>query len=222
MWTQNLNWTAPADGTYRVFGMWTQGTFQTSSPATEPSYATNYFDARGVEALKAFWEEHYLADPALVEKITKGDVQLFMDSLEMHRAAERVQADPHVAAVHLVGRGHGRGVREAQGLRHHPVPVPHRRREVARVQPVPLRRDITGTYRLDGAPRLAPGIINDLPGRPDPAVQGADAPAAEGVAQLGGHRDPRADLLWQAARDLRADHGGGLSRSGELQPVQPG
>lgn len=83
VWTQSLDWTAPADGTYRVFGLWTQGTFQTSSPAAEPSYATNYFDERGVAALRAFWEEHYLSDPALRKKIRDGDVQLFMDSLEM-------------------------------------------------------------------------------------------------------------------------------------------
>src|SRR5699024_9790238 len=84
VWDQVVDWTAPADGEYRVFALWTQGTFQTSEPAAEPSYATNYFDARGVEALKDFWEHHYLSDPALVEKIKQGDVQLFMDSLEIH------------------------------------------------------------------------------------------------------------------------------------------
>lgn len=83
VWTQNTAWTAPTDGTYRVFAIWTQGTYQTSSPSAEPSYATNYFDPRGVAALKGFWEEHYLKDPALREKIADGDVQLFMDSLEI-------------------------------------------------------------------------------------------------------------------------------------------
>ena len=72
VWTQNLNWTAPNDGTYRVFGLWTQGTYQTSSPSAEPSYATNYFDERGVAALKEFWEEHYLADPALAREDQDG------------------------------------------------------------------------------------------------------------------------------------------------------
>ncbi len=84
VWTQNVNWTAPDDGNYRVFAIWTQGTYQTSDPAAEPSYTTNYFDERGVEALKAFWAEHYLSDPALVEKFKRGDVQLFQDSLEIH------------------------------------------------------------------------------------------------------------------------------------------
>lgn len=83
VWTQNLDWTAPSDGTYRIFSMWKQGTFQASNPAAEPSYATNYFDERGVEALKTFWEDHYLSDPELADKILDGDVQLFMDSLEI-------------------------------------------------------------------------------------------------------------------------------------------
>ncbi|NMO56831.1 hypothetical protein HH310_37375 [Actinoplanes sp. TBRC 11911] len=83
VWTQNLTWTAPNDGDYLVFAIWTQGTYQTSSPAVTPSYATNYFDARGVAALRAFWETHYLSDATLRRKILKGDVQLFMDSLEI-------------------------------------------------------------------------------------------------------------------------------------------
>ncbi|MEU4677898.1 glycosyl hydrolase [Micromonospora sp. NPDC023737] len=84
VWTQSLSWTAPSDGTYRVFAIWTQGTYQASSPSTETSYATNYFDARGVAALRAFWEQHYLSDPTLRQKILDGDVQLFMDSLEIN------------------------------------------------------------------------------------------------------------------------------------------
>jgi hypothetical protein len=82
-WTQTLDWTAPSDGSYRVVSLWTQGTYQTSEPSAEPAYTTNYFDERGVEALRAFWEEHYLADPALRSKILEGDVQLFMNSLEI-------------------------------------------------------------------------------------------------------------------------------------------
>ena len=83
VWTQNLNWTVPADGSYQIFAIWTEGTYQTSSPAITTSYATNYFDSRGVDALKAFWQANYLSDPALVNKFEHGDVQLFMDSLEI-------------------------------------------------------------------------------------------------------------------------------------------
>ena len=84
VWTQNLTWTVPADGSYQIFAIWTEGTYQTSSPATTTSYATNYFDARGVQALRTFWEANYLSDPALVTKFEHGDVQLFMDSLEIN------------------------------------------------------------------------------------------------------------------------------------------
>src|SRR5690625_1591065 len=83
VWTQNLDWTTPGDGTYRVFALWTQGTFQQSHPSAQDSYTTNYFDERGVAALREFWEDHYLADAGLRDKILDGDVQLFMDSLEM-------------------------------------------------------------------------------------------------------------------------------------------
>lgn len=84
VWTQNLDWVAPGDGNYLVFAIWTQGTYQVSRPAVETSYATNYFDARGVAALRTFWEAHYLKDPELRKKILAGDVQLFMDSLEIN------------------------------------------------------------------------------------------------------------------------------------------
>ncbi|MEE6274185.1 glycosyl hydrolase [Georgenia sp. MJ206] len=83
VWTQDLDWTAPDDGAYRVFAIWSQGTFQASNPAAQPSYATNYFDERGVAAQRAFWEDNLLSDPALRQKILDGDVQLFMDSLEI-------------------------------------------------------------------------------------------------------------------------------------------
>ena len=83
VWTQNLSWTAPDDGVYYVFGIWSQGTYQEATPAAEPCYTINYFDERGVEAMKEFWLETYLSDPELVAKIAEGDVQLFMDSLEI-------------------------------------------------------------------------------------------------------------------------------------------
>ena len=83
IYDQAMEWTVPEDGDYLVVGLWTHGNYKTSSPGAETCYATNYFDIRGVEALRAFWEEHYLDDPALNEKIMNGDVQLFMDSVEL-------------------------------------------------------------------------------------------------------------------------------------------
>ena len=79
-----VTWTAPeGEGEYQIIATWSQGAYNSYAPGTEPCYTTNYFDERGVEALKKFWEEHYLSDPGLVEKIKEGDVQLFMDSLEL-------------------------------------------------------------------------------------------------------------------------------------------
>lgn len=83
IYDQAGEWTAPDDGQYLVVGLWTHGNYVTASPAAETCYATNYFDERGVEALRAFWEEYYLDDPELNEKIKEGDVQLFMDSIEL-------------------------------------------------------------------------------------------------------------------------------------------
>ena len=81
-WT--VTWTAPAgDGEYQIIATWSQGAYHTSSPGAEICYTTNYFDERGVDALRRFWEDHYLNDPELNEKIKNGDVQLFMDSLEL-------------------------------------------------------------------------------------------------------------------------------------------
>lgn len=80
-----LDWTAPDDGDYYVFFYWQQGTAQQSSPSVEPSYCVNYFDIRGFEAFKEYFSANVLNDPELNKKIKNGDVQLFMDSLEISR-----------------------------------------------------------------------------------------------------------------------------------------
>ena len=96
IYDQACNWTAPAAadgenisddsavGKYIVYAYWTHGNYVTASPAAETCYATNYFDERGVEALKKFWTDHYLNDPELNNLFKSGDVQLFMDSLEIN------------------------------------------------------------------------------------------------------------------------------------------
>ena len=54
-----------------------------SHPAAETAYCINYFDEAGIEALKEYWLAHILDDEVLNAKIQAGDVQLFMDSLEI-------------------------------------------------------------------------------------------------------------------------------------------
>jgi len=149
-WTQNLSWTAPADGTYRVFGLWTQGTYHASSPSAQPAYATNYFDKRGVEALKAYWEEHYLADPALREKIAKGDVQLFMDSLEINTGTGFTWWAEDMATEFKKRKGYDI------------TPYLFLISGVAATPFTPYHETgDTGTYKLDGGERRRQGIIND-------------------------------------------------------------
>ncbi|MCF6378276.1 hypothetical protein L2K70_11740 [Nocardioides KLBMP 9356] len=152
VWTQNLNWTAPADGTYRIFSLWTQGTYQTSAPAAQPSYATNYFDMRGVQALRTFWEQHYLSDPALAAKIKAGDVQLFMDSLEItYGTGGMTWWSEDMATEFQKRKGYditpylflASGVSASVANPYH-------------------RLNDTGTYRLEGDEKRRQGIINDL------------------------------------------------------------
>ncbi|MEI5673239.1 MULTISPECIES: Ig-like domain-containing protein [unclassified Nocardioides] len=149
-WTQNLSWTAPNDGTYRVFGMWTQGTFHSSSPSAQPAYATNYFDKRGVEALRAYWEEHYLADPALREKIAKGDVQLFMDSLEINTGTGFTWWSEDMVAEFQKRKGYDITpyLFLISGVAATPFTPYHEVRN-------------TGTYKLNGQEQRRQGIIND-------------------------------------------------------------
>ena len=79
-----LEWEAPTDGDYAVIFYWQAGTKQASSPSATPSYCVNYFDERGVEAFKDYFDANMLDDASLNEKIKEGDVQLFMDSLEIN------------------------------------------------------------------------------------------------------------------------------------------
>jgi predicted GH43/DUF377 family glycosyl hydrolase len=79
-----LTWTAPADGEYVLFGFWQQGAHDSASPSVEASYCINYFDRRGVEALAEYLSTRVLDDPGLVHTIREGDVQMFMDSLELN------------------------------------------------------------------------------------------------------------------------------------------
>ena len=84
---KTLSWTAPDDGDYTLMYYFSQGTAQAASPAVKKSYTINYFDRRGVEALKIYLENNVLNDPALNKKIKAGDVQYFMDSLEYSSGA---------------------------------------------------------------------------------------------------------------------------------------
>ena len=162
-WEQRLDWISPDDGTYRVFGIWTQGTFQTSEPSVEPAYTTNYFDERGVDALKKFWEEHYLSDPELAAKIKEGDVQLFMDSLEIHPGGGSEFQGPisHAAQFTFWSEDMAEEFRKRKGY----DITPHLfliRGIKANVYDPYHSVAKTGIYRLDGAEKRRQKIINDF------------------------------------------------------------
>ena len=145
--TKNINWTAPADsGTWRIFSYWMQGTAQSSSPAIESCYAINYFDKRGVAALRNYWELFILDDPVTNAKILKGDVQLFMDSLEI---SEQVYWTEDFAQEFIKRKGYdlrpylflATGATAATGN--------------------PYNNFSLGTHRLDGEQSLNQKIVSD-------------------------------------------------------------
>lgn len=78
-----LDWTAPDDGDYMLYVLCQQGTFETCDPAQTTAYAINYYNEAGVEALKDFIQNNILNDPELVEAVKNGNVQFFLDSLEI-------------------------------------------------------------------------------------------------------------------------------------------
>ena len=84
VYDQAINWTAPEDGDYMIFAYWSHGNYKSASPAIDPAYAVNYFDDRGVQKMREYWEANLLNDPELNAKILEGDVQLFMDSIELN------------------------------------------------------------------------------------------------------------------------------------------
>ncbi|WP_270739476.1 glycosyl hydrolase [Massilioclostridium coli] len=144
-----LDWTAPDDGDYDIIYYWQVGTAQVSKPAVETSYCINYFDRRGFEALKEYWEEHVLCDEELNAKIKEGDVQLFMDSLEYTTGTGFVNWTEDFAEEFEARKGYD--IRPylflAIGL-----PAPKR---------VSPPSDVYGTYNLEDA-NLGQRILNDL------------------------------------------------------------
>jgi alpha-L-rhamnosidase len=78
-----LNWTAPDDGTWRLFVYWMRGTGQTASPSAWVNYTVNYLDPDGVQAVIDYWNSVVLT-PELREQISRNPrAQMYMDSLEL-------------------------------------------------------------------------------------------------------------------------------------------
>jgi len=80
-----LEWTAPDCSSFTLMYYYMQSTADRVSPSVEPSYMISLFDRRGFEALRDYLSSYLLNDATLNEKIKKGDVQFFMDSLEYEK-----------------------------------------------------------------------------------------------------------------------------------------
>lgn len=78
-----LEWTAPDDGSWRLFAYWMHGTGQTASPSASVNYTVNYLDPDGAQAVIDYWDSVVLT-PALREQIGRNPrAQMYMDSLEL-------------------------------------------------------------------------------------------------------------------------------------------
>ena len=80
---ETLDWTAPDDGTWRLFAYWMHGTGQTASPSASVNYTVNYLDPEGAQAVMDYWDSVVLT-PELREQIGRNPrAQMYMDSLEL-------------------------------------------------------------------------------------------------------------------------------------------
>ncbi len=82
-----LSWSAPYNKNCSVMYYYMQGTAQSAKPSVTTSYTVNYFDSRGVEALKAYLLKNLLNNSEFNKAIKKGNIQFFMDSLEYSSGA---------------------------------------------------------------------------------------------------------------------------------------
>lgn len=80
---ESLDWTAPAEGTWRLYAFWMHGTGQTASPSASVNYTVNYLERAGVDAVVDYWDTVVLT-PELREQIARNPrTQMYMDSLEL-------------------------------------------------------------------------------------------------------------------------------------------
>ncbi len=70
-------------GDYVIFTYWQRGTAQVCTPSVDTNHAINYFAIDGFNAFKEYWEQNILTDEMKQLIAENGNVQLFMDSLEL-------------------------------------------------------------------------------------------------------------------------------------------
>jgi len=78
-----LDWTAPADGPYKLFFFWIHGTGQIARPSVSTSYTVNYLDKYGIEAFIDYWDHVVLTEDLRKTIRENGRGMMYMDSLEL-------------------------------------------------------------------------------------------------------------------------------------------
>ena len=79
----SLEWTAPAEGDWRLFSFWMHGTGQTASPSASVNYTVNYLDREGVDAVIHYWSTVVLTPELRAQIAQNPRTQMYMDSLEL-------------------------------------------------------------------------------------------------------------------------------------------
>lgn len=72
-----------ADVSTVIFTYWLRGTAQVNTPSVETNYSINYFAIDGFNAFKDYWDANIFTDEMQKLIDDNGNVQLFMDSLEL-------------------------------------------------------------------------------------------------------------------------------------------
>ena len=79
----SLDWTAPADGDWKLFTYWSHGTGQTASPSASTNWTVNYIDRAGVDAVIDYWDTVVLTPELRADIARNPRTQMYMDSLEL-------------------------------------------------------------------------------------------------------------------------------------------
>ncbi len=112
-----LDWTAPDDGSWRLFTYWMHGTGQTASPSASVNYTVSYVDPDGAQAVIDYWDSVVLtpgAPGADRPEPPRSDVYGLARAVDLRR--RRPVLGPHG----------GRGVPKSARLRHRAVAaLPH-------------------------------------------------------------------------------------------------
>lgn len=74
------------DGDYVLFAYWQRGTAQVVTPSVSTNYSINYFAIDGFNAFKEYWDANILTDEMKELIAENGNVQMFMDSLELSKS----------------------------------------------------------------------------------------------------------------------------------------